>query len=60
MTAPSWGAMPEITLIRLENSSHNVPATTASAETRLIDLATLYLVTDVVGQPPAHARCQAP
>jgi hypothetical protein len=33
---------------------------TGKEPTRFTDLATLYLVTDVAGQSPAHARCQAP
>ncbi len=45
--------MAETALIRSNNLSHNVPAVIESAKTRLTDLATLYLLTEVAGQSQA-------
>jgi hypothetical protein len=45
--------MPETALVVPSNLSHNVPALIKGAKNHLTELATLYLVTEVVGQPPA-------
>jgi hypothetical protein len=45
--------MPETALAVPSNLSHNVPALIVAAKNHLIDLATLYLATAVVGQSQA-------
>jgi hypothetical protein len=45
--------MAEAALVVRSNLSHNVPVAIAAAKTRLTDLATLYLVTEVAGQSQA-------
>ena len=45
--------MAETALIRSNNLSHNVPAVVAAAKTRLSDLTTFYLTTEVAGQSQA-------
>ena len=45
--------MPETALMVPKNLSHNVLAAIETAKTRLTDLATLYLVTEVAGQSQA-------
>jgi len=45
--------MAETVFMAPKNSSHNVLAAIDAAKTRLTDLATLYLVTEVAGQPQA-------
>ena len=45
--------MPETALMVPSNQSHNVPALIAASKTRLTDLATLYLATEVAGQSQA-------
>jgi integrase/recombinase XerD len=45
--------MAETALVLSNNLSHNVPAGIATAKTRLSDLATLYLATEVAGQSQA-------
>jgi integrase/recombinase XerD len=45
--------MAETALVVRSNLSHNVPAVINAAQTRLTDLATLYLATEVAGQSQA-------
>jgi len=45
--------MPETALVVQSNPSHNVPALLNAAKTRLTDLATLYLASEVAGQSQA-------
>jgi site-specific recombinase XerD len=45
--------MAETALVMQSHLSHNVPALLEAAKTRLTDLATLYLATEVVGQSQA-------
>jgi hypothetical protein len=45
--------MSETALMVPSNLSHNVPALIETAKTRLTDLATLYLATEVAGQSQA-------
>jgi hypothetical protein len=42
--------MAETTLVVQSNLSHNFPAAIEAAKNRLMDLATLYLATEVAGQ----------
>jgi hypothetical protein len=52
--------MPETALVVQSNLSHNVSVRIEEAKTRLTDLATLYLVTEVRGQSQATLDAKWP